>query len=394
MKWLRHVTCLALAFCCGCALKPAPESLTTVPEPGTFVTSTGQKLTESQVLHLALDKDFILIGEGHTNACDHAVQANFLQNLALAGQKFALGLEMLPVTAQPALDAFNARQFSAADLEEKSNWNQLWGHPYSLYLPIFQVAETYNLPVLALNIPRSLLTKIRDQGQTSLSAHERTQAPQKILAASAPQKKALHAQLKVHQNLRKPISPDQQDLDETQQSDRFFLVQAIWDSMMAEQALAWHQTLHLPIVVLAGAGHVEHGWGIEYRLRQLSPQARILAVMPVRDKNDFLAQSDPKQRAQAGEMIFYVCAVQHQSRLGMHVVFENQVIRVAEVRPDSKAARAGLIPGDILVAANKEKLTTATDLHFAAMTAARQKKPLALTVQRDHTTLTLILPLD
>ncbi len=399
MRPARYIVPLLLAVLCGCAVKPAsgPRPHWTAPTAGSFLTAAGQPLSEAEVARQATDKDFILVGEGHTNPCDHAAQARIIESLTRTGQMVAIGLEMLPVTAQPVLDRFNARRITAADLGREVGWEKTWGYPYDLYRPIFELAETLDLPVVALNIPRAVLTAYRDGGEGALTPEERALAPSRVIEPSPEQKKALREQVGLHQTMReaghaknattapRPAMPGM--------TDRFFLVQALWDSMMAEQARTWRATLKRPLVILAGAGHVEHGWGIEYRLRVLEPTARVLAVMPVRDEKDFMVQADPAQRAQPGETLFFACAAQHKSRLGMNIVFEAETMRVDSVEPGSAAEGAGLKTGDILVAAGDTNLTEATDLHFAAMAASRQKKPLTLTIRRGSQTLTVTLPL-
>lgn len=392
MSPTRALVFLVLATLCGCAVKSAPGPSWTAPPAGSFVAASGQVLSEADVSRLVLDKDFVLVGEGHTNPCDHAVQARVIAGMVQAGRKVAIGLEMLPVTAQPVLDRFNAHQISARDLGREVGWEKLWGYPYDQYLPILELAEVHELPVVALNIPRAVLTKFRDSGEAALTPNERALVPTRIIEASPEQKKDLRAQVGLHQAMRETGQKTQDAPGMPAMSERFFLVQAAWDSMMAEQALAWHAKLERPLVILAGAGHVEHGWGIEYRLRQLSPRSRVLGIMPVRDQEDFALQADPSQRAQPGEAVFYACAAQHKSRLGMNIVFETGAMRVDSVDPGSAADQAGLKAGDILVAAGGAKLTEATDLHFAAMTASRQHKPLALTIRRGDQTLTVTLP--
>ena len=392
MSLARSLALLLLAVLCGCAVKPATGPSWTAPPAGSFMAASGRVLPETEVARLAEAKDFILMGEGHTNPCDHAAQARIIEALVQADHKVAIGLEMLPVTTQPVLGRFNARQINAQDLGREVGWEKLWGYPYDLYRPLFELAEAHDLPVVALNIPRTVLTKYRDKGEAALTSDERALIPTRIIEASPEQKKALREQVGLHQSMREGGQKAAGSPAMPAMSDRFFLVQAAWDSMMAEQALAWRERLTRTLVILAGAGHVEHGWGIEYRLRLLNPKSRVLGVMPVRDQDDFTVQTDPSQRAQPGETIFYACAAQHKSRLGMNIVF-GETMRVDSVEPASAADRAGIQAGDILVAAGDTKLTEATDLHFAAMAAARQKKPLALTIRRGDLTLTVTLPL-
>lgn len=388
---------LLLAMLAGCAKPAAVTSTWTPPPPGSFLSAKGRVLADHEVVRLARAADFILVGESHTNLCDHAVQARLIEALAASGFRFAIGLEMLPVTSQPVLDRFNARTITAANLGAEADWEKLWGYPYVQYRPIFELAETYGLPVAALNIPRQVLTTFRDKGESALSPADRNALPRRIVPVSPAQKAALEEQVGLHQSMRAAGANATAEAgtmpDMSAMTERFFLVQALWDSMMAEQALAWSEKLGIPMLILTGSGHVEHGWGIEYRLRTLAPESACLGVMPVRSESDFLEQTDQSHRPLPGTSVFFHCASQHRSRLGMNILFEEGGMRVESVETGSRAEQAGLQAGDILVAAGGKDLKESADLHFAAMAASRAKKPLNLTVRRGDRTLTLNLPL-
>lgn len=405
----RLILPLLLAMMAGCAKPAAVTPPWVSPPPGSFLAADASPLPDSAVVAMAGEADFILMGESHTNPCDHAVQARLIEALAQSGRRFSIGLEMLPVTSQPVLDRFNDRRISAMDLGDEVGWDKLWGYSYSLYRPIFELAEKYGLPVAGLNIPRQTLVAFRDKGNEGLTQTDRDALPRRIIPASPAQQKTLEMQARLHQTMRAAGQPGQGDAPPAKPkapampgapssmgstAEKFSLVQSLWDSMMAERALAWQNRLKQPMLILAGGGHVEHGWGIEYRLRTLDPQARCLAVMPVRDGEDFKAQTDESQRPSAGRQVYFYCAAQHKSRLGMNILFEDAAMRVESVDPDSKAGKAGLMAGDVLQKAGDRELREAMDLHFAAMAASRQKKPLELTILRSGRTLTLAIPLD
>jgi len=404
----RLILPLLLALLAGCAKPATVTSPWVSPPPGSFLSASAEPLSDAEVVKQASRADFILVGESHTNPCDHAVQTRLIEALAKSGQRFSIGLEMLPVTSQSVLDGFNARRITAGELGEEVGWEKLWGYSYALYKPVFELTAKFDLPVIALNIPRQTLVTFRDKGNAGLSDADRNALPRRIIPASPAQKAALAMQVGLHQSMRTPatapkdipaadaktpgvmpVKPPSMD----EMSEKFYLVQALWDSMMAEQALAWKERLARPMLILAGSGHVEHGWGIEYRLRTLDPKAACLSVMPVRDEADFKAQTDAAQRPLPADQVYFHCAAQHKSRLGMNILFEEKAMRVESVDPGSKADIAGLMAGDILQKAGDRELKEAMDLHFAAMAASRQNKPLELTVQRAGQTISLSIPL-
>ncbi|NLV98117.1 MAG: PDZ domain-containing protein [Desulfovibrionales bacterium] len=388
---------LFLVAMVGCAKsRPITPVTWSSVSPGTFLHATGIPVDDAQFITLAADHDFILVGESHTNPCDHAVQVKILESLASHGTAFVLGLEMVPVTAQPVLDQFHAGEISAQDLGDKIGWEDVWGHPYRLYRPIFVVAQQYHIPIVALNIPRETLLALRDQSFSPSMGQGYSWAPEVVLAPSPEQQTALVQQAGIHKEMQERAqehSSNSTSLAGNKSTQRFFTVQALWDSMMAEQALKHHESWGLPMVIFAGGGHVEHGWGIEYRLRTLKPEARCLGIMPVRDTQDLALLSDSTRRTLPGEMIYYYCAAEYKSRLGMHLVFVSEKIQVQSIEAGSLADKAGLRAGDILTFAGGKPLENASDLHFAAMAASRHKKPLVLQVQRGSDRIALTLPL-
>jgi uncharacterized iron-regulated protein len=403
----RLVLLLLMAMLAGCAKPAAVIPPWDSPSPGSFLAADASLLPDSAVVDMARQAHFILMGESHTNPCDHAVQARLIEALAQSGHRFSIGLEMLPVTSQPVLDRFNERRITAADLGEEVGWEKLWGYSYALYRPIFELAERFDLPVAGLNIPRQTLVAFRDKGNAGLTQADRDALPRRIIPASPAQQKALEMQVELHQTMRAASQSEQADAPATKaqampgsppsmasMAEKFYLVQALWDSMMAEQALAWKDKLERPMLILAGSGHVEHGWGIEFRLRTLDPKAVCLGVMPVRGAEDFRDQTDEAKFPLPGTQVYFHCAAQHKSRLGMNILFEEKSMRVESVEPGSKADLAGLVADDVLLKAGDRPLKEAMDLHFAAMAASRQKKPLELTILRSGQTLTLTIPLD
>jgi len=407
----RLILPLLMAILAGCAKPAAVTTPWVSPPPGAFLSATAEPLPDAEIVRLARRADFILMGESHTNPCDHAVQTRLIEALAKSGQRFSIGLEMLPVTSQSVLDGFNAREITADDLDEEVGWEKLWGYSYALYKPIFELAEKFDIPVIGLNIPRQTLVTFRDKGNADLSTADRNALPRRIIPVSPAQKAALEMQVGLHQSMRTVGTPAATPKDTpaadtktpgvmpikppamNEMAEKFYLVQALWDSMMAEKALAWKEKLTRPMLILAGSGHVEHGWGIEYRLRTLDPKAACLSVMPVRDEEDFKAQTDTAQRPLPADQVYFHCAAQHKSRLGMNILFEDKAMRVESVEPGSKADIAGMMPGDVLIKASGRPLTEAMDLHFAAMAASRQDKPLELTVERAGQTINLSIPL-
>ena len=225
-----NVLILALtgAFFYGCA--PHRQDISGHPEtpgdkPGQLITAEGLNISAQDWASYVQNADYILIGESHTNTCDHQVQAELINALVQAGVMPALGLEMLDVTVQDKLDVFNAGKLEANKLADKLNWSEQWGYRFSIYAPIFELARKYSLPVAALNLPRELIRQVRSQDINKLNKEKRSLLPERIIPALKEQKESLAKVYEQHQKLMHESGSSWQ---------RFLLVQSLWDTQMAE----------------------------------------------------------------------------------------------------------------------------------------------------------------
>lgn len=361
---------------CSPRVKHPPLAVTFLPGTGDFVSVTGEPLSLDDVLKLARDKDYILIGEDHRNVCDHVVQQRVLAALAESDTPPVVGLEMVAADKQPVLDDFAAGMVSVDGLEAELEWNERWGAPFSLFRGHFEIIRRHSLPVAGLNVPSAVTRKIARQGIDALDPDERAWLPAEIVPAPNAQVPYLDAVLDQHAGLndREPHT------DEATRRERFFLVQSIWDSAMAEQAVALRRKYDWPVLVLAGGGHVEHGWGIARRISRYDPGARILLLMPWRG-GEFAADA-----ANA----FFFCPETYRSRMGMTLAATGRGgLLVERVVRGSRADEAGLRPGDLLTSASGVRLDQLMDLHMAGFTVHEADAPLVFTVVRGDRSFTI-----
>lgn len=367
---------------CACAGKRTESALPRVA--GQFTSGDGSPLTDEGLARLAVGADYMLLGERHDNAADHAAQAFFLQTIARSGIRPAVGLEMLPRTGL----AKELRQYANGvlplqELAVALNWSKNWGFDFTLYRPIFETAREYGLPVYGLNIPNAVRTAFSRKGEDGLTKAQKRQLPERIIPPLPEQREMLAEWYKHHSAVIKGMRGSKagaaasQTIPVAQEEgqaafERFLRVQSLWDSTMAEEAHRLRIRTGRPVAVIAGGGHVERGWGIAHRLSLLDPGARILLVMP------FSGEAPDPSHAD----IFFYSPIQPRGGYGITLSQERDRIRAARVRPDSPAARAGLKNGDIILAAGDTPLKTPADLHKAALNARNQRQPLPLRVER------------
>jgi len=162
------------------------------------------------------------------------------------------------------------------------------------------------------------------------------------------------------------------DASDPKQIERFFLVQSLWDTGMAEKAVELRQRSGHPVVILAGGGHVEHGWGIPRRLKVLDPEAKVMTIMPWRGDEFYPTAADS----------FFYCPASYESRMGMTIEMRQGRAVISAVKRDRKGYEKGLRPGDIIAKAQGIPLTGLTALHMAGAKAHKEDKPLVFTIDR------------
>jgi len=361
--------CLCLAFSLGCSgsTSASGPALPFIQEK-TLLSTSGEPVSRKTFLQRADTADYILIGETHDNACDHRVQSRLIRWLAQNGTRAAVGLEMVPASCQDHLDRYNAGRVELKKLSKILDWDDTWGHPFSLYRPVFQATRKAGFPLFGLNADPGLFNAVKETGREGLQPTEEPERGWELIPPSAGEKRFLRREFERHERLLK--GRNQTDLDR----ERFFLIQATWDSAMAANAKAIRSRTGRKMIILAGNGHVEHGRGIPRRLRMIDPSAGVLTLSGWRG----LEQPDSGQ----SDLLFH-CPVTYTSRLGFSLKLSTRGGLITEVEPGSRAEKAGLRSGDLLLAAGGEPFSGLMDLHRAAIRAHEEKEPLALSIERD-----------
>ncbi len=360
---------LTLGACVKNLVHPSLD-VTFLPQKGDFVSKSGERLSFAEIIEMARDKDYILLGEGHKNICDHKVQQRVLAGLATTDYAPSVGLEMVAVDMQPVLDDFGKGQVEIDALEEELQWSTKWGYSYSLFAGLFEIANRNSLPVAGLNVPTHVTKKITKEGIDALTEEERALLPTEIVPPSSAQTAFLDMIYSQHTSLGD---------DNATQRERFFLVQSIWDSKMAEEAVRMRKKYDWPVLIIAGGGHVENGWGIAHRIKQFDPGAKILTLMPWRG-GEFDNES--------GDAFFY-CPETYESRMGASLTATGMGgLLVESVKRGSRAAKAGLRPGDVLLEAAGIQLDYLFSLHMAGSKAFKSGEDFVYVVRRGGETFT------
>lgn len=368
---------LLVAACARPAPTDEPMAVSFLPAPGEMLTAAGDRLTPEAFMKQSRSAAYVLIGESHGQPCDHEAERRLLTLLSHEGQGPAVGFEMVPAKNNSVLTDFVAGAIKPEDLEARLDWAKTWGHPFGRYLPVFLAAREWKLPVAGLNVPPDVIRRLSAAAMdnatagdpvASLSAEDRAWLPRRIIEPAPEQLDFLREVMSGH--------PQGRNVDDSRQTARFLLIQSVWDSAMAERAVALRAATGRQVAVFAGTAHVEAGLGIARRIKVLDPGAEILLVSPWR--GDGLDPADAQVRV--------YCPISFESRMGMVLESrphgEDSLVVVAEVRRGSRAEAAGLRPGDVVTRAGGYRMQSLNALHLAGSDAFRQKKSLVLDIRR------------
>ncbi|TPE52652.1 ChaN family lipoprotein [Amaricoccus solimangrovi] len=233
--------------------------------------ASGGVLDEAEAIGRLAAADIALLGERHDSAEDHRWQAGVIAALAARGP-LAVGLEMLPRSARPQLDALVAGSLSFAQFVEVSDWARVWGFDPGLYRPIFDVCRARGIPMFGLNVPRALVKRIRAEGWDALPEGERV-----WLSPAAPASGACRRYLFAMTGGARPGRAARAPEDPA--FDSFARAQGVWDRAFAcalAEARGRDPTRRLVGVI--GRGHLEYGFGVPAQLRHLGAGSAATAL--------------------------------------------------------------------------------------------------------------------
>ncbi|MEW6109962.1 MAG: ChaN family lipoprotein [Nitrospirota bacterium] len=207
-------------------------------------------------LNAVKNRDVIYIGEFHQVPEILSFQADVISGLLKNGFQPSIGLEMFNVLQQKIIDYYMA---SVIPFEQLMSLYEMGPEGFDLehYVKIVDIAQMNRLKVIGLSIPRSIASAVAKHGLDSKELGSFNLNEQGIKNCSIGYRKALGGIFQRH--------PHGEITEEN-----FILAQSVKDEMMAETIVHCLTVEHmkLPLIVIAGRGHIEYGLGIPERVRE------------------------------------------------------------------------------------------------------------------------------
>ena len=149
------------------------EAVGCVSSGAWFDPASREPVSAGDVLDSAAASGLVLLGETHDNADHHRWQLQTIAALAARSEPMLLGFEMFPRRVQPLLDDWVAGSLTEDEFLEAVEWDRVWGFDSTLYMPLFHFARINRLPMVALNVERSLIAAVRESGWAAVPEADR-----------------------------------------------------------------------------------------------------------------------------------------------------------------------------------------------------------------------------
>lgn len=289
----------------------------------------------------------LFVGEAHVSVESHAVELAVIRELARAGRRVSVGLEMYPAEAQPALNDWTAGKLSEAEFLERSGWMKHWSYNWDYYRGIFVFARDNGIRLFGVNVPPELVSAVGRKGLDALEPAQKALLPERVDWDNAELKQLFKSSFdedEFHGGLPEAML------------NRMVQAQAAWDAAFGWNAVKAAQASDDPkaiVVVLLGEGHVAYGLGAE-RQAKLWFRGKTATLVPVAISNTEKGRcSIESVQASLADFVWGIPEEEDprypMSGFSTRWVEKDGQPEVIQVDKKSSASRAGLKVGDRLL---------------------------------------------
>jgi len=338
-----------------------------------FKIDSGSKATLPTTLELDdilpdLSKSKVVyIGENHTEFSNHINQLEIIKAMYNTHKRLAIGLEMFQQPFQSILDAYVSSKIDEREMLQQTEYFKRWQYDYNLYKPILLYAREHKIPLVALNIDRNITSTISKSSLDGLNAEQKSLLPDSIEFVSKAYRDKLFKIYGAHTNSKFGSFDD------------FFYAQLIWDESMASKVASYlHENPDSAMAVLAGNGHVMHGYGIPDRAKRRGIKEYKIVAQSISISDsvaDYILYPSPIKTKEA-------------KKLGVMLDTSSDKLKIIKVFADSSGAKAGLRHGDTIVSIDDRAISK---LHELKEVLYFTSKELNLTILRDSKSIDLNL---
>jgi uncharacterized iron-regulated protein len=239
----------------GCAMGPKKIMINGISQSfheGMIISAdTGNPISYTDLIAELSQVQIVYVGEKHTDPFHHEIQLRIIKDIRSLNQHTVVGMEMFDRSYQNVLNQWTNGKLDQKTFIKQTHWYANWKMDYALYGDILDFIKKNQLPLIGLNIPFHIPSKIATGGIHSLSNAEKKYLPKDIDTSNAN-----------HRNYVKKIF-DLHHVKGMDDFEDFYAAQCAWDDAMA-QAIAKNLGSK-KMVAIIGNGHIIKKFGVPNR---------------------------------------------------------------------------------------------------------------------------------
>ena len=322
--------------------------------------ASGAAVDFERMIKEMMGSRIVHVGETHDSMAMHDIQFQVVRALHARDRHLAIGMEMVPVTLQEALNKWTAGILTKEEFLREIRWYVTWNFNFGYYEKIFDFAREHRLPIYALNIPREIITKIRMRGWDSLTAEEKALIPQTPDLSNQDHRTLIRA---VFESADLPPQMKGAGLDSV--FEGLYRSQSAWDEVMGGNAVRAAEAEGRRVVVCAGSGHLVYNLGLNRRAYERSklPFKTVVAVEVPSGKTSVSVSRS------IADYVFGLAPEGQKAfpPIGLSLKkVENLENLVIDPKPvDGAAGQADLEKGDIVLSVDGKAYTDINELRMA-----------------------------
>lgn len=242
-------------------------------------TKDGKKTTYDKLIKTAAQTDIVFFGEEHDNALVHWLQLEFTKDLA-AKKQLVLGAEMIEADNQKQLN-----QYLRGEINQKvfDSTARLWDNHKTDYKPLVDFAKDNKILFIATNIPRRYASMVYKKGFEALNS----------LTA---EEQAWMAPLPIAYDATLPGYVKMLEMAGGHGGDNLPKAQAVKDAAMAH-FIVKNLKPGTVFVHYNGTYHSDNFEGINWYVKKLKPEAKIVTIASVSQKDIDKLQAEHLKKA-------------------------------------------------------------------------------------------------
>lgn len=303
-----------------------------------------QQISFPELMQRLQNKRVVFVGETHDRYDHHINQLLILRSMHRQTPKLGIGVEWFQQSFQPVVNSYLAGKISEDELLKQTDYYNRWRYDFRMLRPILEYAKANHLPVIALNAPAELTSKVGMQGLNSLSTIERSALPTEITPAEGSYLNKLRQVFDDHAHGHG-------------QFENFALVQRIWDETMAWNIVKFLQANETSrMIIFAGSGHVSSSAAIPNDVSRRLPKVTKATIHSV-DVRERLNDDVDYQ------LLTQFLSLPPTGKLGAWLTPAVNGVNIGKLVPNSAADKAGLHEGDKITSVNGKPISNVNDLY-------------------------------